>query len=66
MTDIETERGNLPGTADFFRVGNYAPVADELTEFDLPVDGAIPPELDGLVPAQRTQSASADRALVRR
>jgi carotenoid cleavage dioxygenase-like enzyme len=28
--------------------GNYAPVMDELTTFDLPVTGAIPPELDGL------------------
>jgi carotenoid cleavage dioxygenase-like enzyme len=31
----------------FFRTGNYAPVADELTAFDLPVDGAIPTELNG-------------------
>lgn len=31
----------------FFRQGNYAPVADELTAFDLPVEGAIPPELEG-------------------
>ena len=35
------------GETDFFRRGNYAPVADELTEYDLPVDGAIPAELDG-------------------
>jgi carotenoid cleavage dioxygenase-like enzyme len=28
--------------------GNYAPVMEELTTFDLPVTGAIPPELDGL------------------
>ncbi|MGH0028747.1 MAG: carotenoid oxygenase family protein [Myxococcota bacterium] len=28
--------------------GNYGPVKDELTAFDLPVTGAIPPELDGL------------------
>lgn len=28
--------------------GNYAPVMAELTTFDLPVTGAIPPELDGL------------------
>ncbi|MCW2653082.1 MAG: Carotenoid oxygenase [Mycobacterium sp.] len=33
--------------APFFRTGNYAPVNDELTAFDLPVDGAIPPELNG-------------------
>ena len=31
----------------FFRAGNYAPVDDELTAFDLPVSGAIPAELDG-------------------
>ena len=31
----------------FFRMGNYAPVADELTAFDVPVEGTIPPELDG-------------------
>jgi carotenoid cleavage dioxygenase len=34
-------------TDQFFLRGNYAPVPDELTEFDLPVEGAIPPELDG-------------------
>jgi carotenoid cleavage dioxygenase-like enzyme len=31
----------------FFRRGNYAPVADELTAFDLPVEGAIPSQLNG-------------------
>ena len=30
-----------------FRTGNYAPVHDELTEFDLPVVGKIPDELNG-------------------
>ncbi|MDT5095297.1 MAG: hypothetical protein QOH60_4660 [Mycobacterium sp.] len=30
-----------------FLKGNYAPVADELTAFDLPVEGSIPPELNG-------------------
>ena len=30
-----------------FRTGNYAPVADELTAFDLPVRGRIPAELNG-------------------
>jgi carotenoid cleavage dioxygenase-like enzyme len=30
-----------------FRTGNYAPVYDELTEFDLPVEGRIPAELNG-------------------
>jgi carotenoid cleavage dioxygenase-like enzyme len=33
--------------APFFRRGNYAPVADELTAFDLPVEGAIPEALNG-------------------
>jgi carotenoid cleavage dioxygenase len=28
--------------------GNHAPVADEITAFDLAVEGALPPELDGL------------------
>lgn len=27
--------------------GNYAPVLDELTAYDLPVTGTIPPELAG-------------------
>ncbi|MEO6793896.1 MAG: carotenoid oxygenase family protein [Mycobacterium sp.] len=30
-----------------FRTGNYAPVPDELTAFDLPVEGAIPAALSG-------------------
>lgn len=49
MTELQasTERGNLPAEGQFFRTGNYAPVADELTEFDLQVEGAIPPDLDG-------------------
>ncbi len=32
----------------WFLSGNYAPVQDELTEFDLKVTGAIPPEIQGL------------------
>ncbi|MET0900957.1 MAG: carotenoid oxygenase family protein [Mycobacterium sp.] len=52
MTDIQTEvdpevRGNLPAEGQFFRTGNYAPVDDELTDFDLQVDGTIPADLDG-------------------
>ncbi len=35
------------GTGEFFQRYNYAPVTDELTEFDLSVEGAIPAELDG-------------------
>lgn len=38
---------NLPDTGGFHLRGNYAPVPDELTAYDLPVQGAIPPELDG-------------------
>src|SRR5436190_23741774 len=38
MTDVVENR---------YLIGNYAPVRDELTEFDLPVEGAIPPELRG-------------------
>ncbi|MTD53461.1 carotenoid oxygenase family protein [Amycolatopsis pithecellobii] len=34
-------------TTDFHLSGVYAPVHDELTEFDLPVTGALPPELVG-------------------
>ena len=34
-------------TVPFFRIGNYAAVFEELTTFDLPVEGAIPPELNG-------------------
>lgn len=45
MTDTSTS--DLFGTGQFFQQGNYAPVPDQLTAFDLPVTGAIPPELDG-------------------
>ncbi len=34
-------------TTDFHLAGAYAPVHDELTAFDLPVTGALPPELTG-------------------
>lgn len=34
-----------------FRTANYAPVPDELTAFDLPVEGAIPAELNGWLSA---------------
>ena len=52
MTDTHTEttdaeQAEMFGTGTFFQRGNYAPVADELTEFDLTVEGSIPPELDG-------------------
>jgi carotenoid cleavage dioxygenase-like enzyme len=44
MTDTTS---TLFGTGEFFQRDNYAPVTDELTEFDLPVEGAVPAELDG-------------------
>jgi carotenoid cleavage dioxygenase-like enzyme len=47
MTDTTSDTSALFGTGQFFQRGNYAPVTDELTEFDLPVEGAIPAELDG-------------------
>jgi len=46
MTDT-AEVGNLPDGRPFHLRGNYAPCEDEVTAYDLPVDGAIPPELDG-------------------
>ena len=51
MTDTAslptTTDGGLPENGHIFEVGNYAPVADELTEYDMAVEGAIPAELDG-------------------
>ena len=50
MTDTQEDiatTSNALGTGDFFRTGNFAPVEDELTEFALPVDGAIPPDIEG-------------------
>jgi carotenoid cleavage dioxygenase len=49
-TDVQhlpTTDGGLPGEGHIFDFGNYAPVADELTEYDLTVEGSIPVELDG-------------------
>ena len=57
MTETAAATANLP-TADaapadlsdsrpFHMRGNYAPVPDELTEYDLPVQGTIPAGLDG-------------------
>ncbi len=50
MTDTATGRTDsetLFGAGEFFLSENYAPVADELTEFNLPVEGAIPTDLTG-------------------
>ncbi|NVN49025.1 carotenoid oxygenase family protein [Mycolicibacterium hippocampi] len=47
MTDTASDQTDTAEQTDIFQVGNYAPVADELTEFGLPVQGSIPPELTG-------------------
>jgi carotenoid cleavage dioxygenase-like enzyme len=47
MTETTTTDSALFGTGEFFQQGNYAPVADELTDFDLTVEGTIPADLDG-------------------
>jgi carotenoid cleavage dioxygenase-like enzyme len=39
---------NKTESGSFWEQGNYAPVHDEITVFNLPVEGAIPPELCGL------------------
>lgn len=46
MTDT-ADLGNLPDARPFHLGGHQAPVEDELTAYDLSVEGAIPPELDG-------------------
>lgn len=47
MASTTSESSVLFGTGEFFKRDNYAPVADELTQFDLPIEGAIPAELNG-------------------
>ena len=48
MTETVSDSANLPpDTSQFFQRGNYAPVEDEITEYDLAVEGRVPPELDG-------------------
>lgn len=44
MSDLDERQSE---SAPWFLSGNYAPVQNELTEFDLPVTGAIPPSLAG-------------------
>ncbi|MET3840412.1 carotenoid oxygenase family protein [Bradyrhizobium sp. OAE829] len=44
MNELES----VAGTKPFWLRGNLAPVAEEVTAFDLPVEGAIPPVLRGL------------------
>ncbi|WP_370333533.1 carotenoid oxygenase family protein [Mycolicibacterium hippocampi] len=42
-----TEANTLFGAGEFFQRGNYAPVPEELTTFDLEVEGASPAEVTG-------------------
>lgn len=44
MTDLEERQSE---SDPWLLAGNYAPVADELTTFDLAVTGSIPPSLAG-------------------
>jgi len=46
MADTSTDR--RAGATPWFLNGNYAPVTEELTEFDLEVTGTIPSSLTGL------------------
>ena len=47
-TNLPTADPEDPANAGAFHMrGNYAPVPDELTEYDLPVEGEIPAGLDG-------------------
>ncbi len=46
---MANEVSPIAASDDSFHLrGNYAPVSDEVTAFDLPVEGALPAELDGL------------------
>src|SRR5690242_19010506 len=49
LTVSGTDRYNsvMTLTENPFLSGNYGPVAEEVTTFDLPTDGALPTELDG-------------------
>ena len=38
---------SIPAARPSYLSGRYAPVADEIDAFDLPVEGALPPELTG-------------------
>jgi carotenoid cleavage dioxygenase-like enzyme len=61
MTALDEPR-DLDDQLPFHMRGNYAPVPDEIEAFDLDVEGAIPPELNGRCEPE----ARSDDALVRR
>lgn len=48
MTDLDADAGAATaGTTNPYLEGNFAPVQDEVTAFDLPVTGTLPASLDG-------------------
>ena len=47
MTTFEPQAPAPSQTGNPYMEGNYAPVHDEVTVFDLPVTGSLPPELSG-------------------
>ena len=47
MTSLDEAEGRTDRRPPFYMRGNYAPVMDEVEAFDLPVQGALPPELNG-------------------
>ena len=51
---------SAPATAEkpFHLQGNFAPVKEEITAFDLPVEGALPPDLTGLYARQSANPKS--------
>ena len=48
----------------FHLQGNFAPVTEEVTGFDLPVEGALPPELCGLYARQSPNPKTGATVLV--
>ena len=47
MTDLDIDDRTDPGHRPWYLEGNFGPVFDEVTEFDLRVTGSIPPSLSG-------------------
>jgi len=47
MTTLDDAAVDAAAALPFHLRGNYAPVLDEVEAFDLPIDGSLPPELNG-------------------
>ena len=52
----------MSDTATRYLTGNFAPVHEEVTAYDLPVTGTVPVELDGSS-ASRTRQGAADGSM---